>query len=305
MKHVNIGGSSLESSVLGLGCMRIGNMNSAELSNLINKCIELEIILFDHADIYGGGICEEMFGMFLEEHKELRKKMIIQSKCGIRKGFFDLSKEYIIDSAENILRRLKTDYIDILLLHRPDTLMEPDEIAEAFNILSKSGKVRFFGVSNMNPVQISFLQEALDQKIIVNQLQFGPAHTGMIDKGIYANMTVEQSIDRDGGVLEYCRSRNITIQAWSPLQYGFFNGNFLGSEKYPELNAVINRVAKEKDVSAGAVAIAWILRHPAKMQVIMGSTKSSRIEDMAKATDIKMSREEWYEIYQAAGNKLP
>ncbi|MCL2035177.1 MAG: aldo/keto reductase [Oscillospiraceae bacterium] len=305
MKYIDIGESGLKAPVLGLGCMRISDMGAQELSALVNTCMELKINLFDHADIYGGGSCEEIFGEFLTGNPGIREKIIIQSKCGIRKGFFDLSKEYILESAEAILKRLKTDYMDVFFLHRPDTLMEPDEIAEAFDALLKSGKVRHFGVSNMNPAQITFLQEALGQKIIVNQLQFGAAHTGIIDTGIYANMTVPQSVDHDGNTLEFCRRKNITIQAWSPLQYGFFEGNFLGSEKHPELNASLNRIASEKSVTAGAVAIAWILRHPAKMQVILGSTKSARIEEMAKAADIELSREEWYEIYQAAGNNLP
>jgi len=305
MKYIDIGGSGLNAPVLGLGCMRIGEMDRQSLSALLNKCLELGVNLFDHADIYGGGSCEEKFGEFLAGNPGLREKIIIQSKCGIRKGFFDLSKEYILESAEHILRRLKTDYMDVFLLHRPDTLMEPDEIAEAFDALHKSGKVRHFGVSNMNPAQITFLQEAIGQKIIANQLQFGAAHTGIIDAGIYANMTIPQSVDHDGNILEFSRCKGITLQTWSPLQYGFFEGNFLGSDQYPELNEVLNRIAEEKGVTAGAVAIAWILRHPAKMQVILGSTRSARIEEMAKAADIELSRQEWYEIYQAAGNHLP
>jgi len=305
MKYIDIGGSGLNASVLGLGCMRISDMGAQELSALINKCLDLTINLFDHADIYGGGSCEKIFGEFLTGNPGAREKMIIQSKCGIRKGFFDLSREHILKSAEDILTRLKTGYMDVFFLHRPDTLMEPDEIAEAFDALHKSGKVRHFGVSNMNPAQITFLQEALGQKIIVNQLQFGAAHTGIIDAGIYANMTVPQSVDHDGNILEFCRRKNITIQTWSPLQHGFFEGNFIDSEKYPGLNAALNRIAEEKSATAGAVAIAWILRHPAKMQVILGSTKIFRIEEMAKAADIALSREEWYEIYQAAGNNLP
>jgi predicted oxidoreductase len=182
--------------------------------------------------------------------------------------------------------------------------MEPEEIAEAFSSLHKSGKVRKFGVSNMNPQQIDFLQDALKDKLLVNQLQFSAAVTGMVDRGMNSNMTIEQSADRDGGVLDYCRRKNITIQTWSPLQYGFFGGIFLGSEKYPELNAVLDRLAQEKGVTPAAIAIAWILRHPAHMQVILGSTNLGRVSDMAKAADIELSRPEWYEIYLAAGNKL-
>ena len=305
MQYIDIGGSGLRASVLGLGCMRIDELSGRALSALIDHCQTLGINLFDHADIYGGGSCEEGFGNYLAEHPSHREKMIIQSKCGICKGYYDLSKEYILKSAEDILRRLKTDYLDIFLLHRPDTLMEPDEIAEAIDALYTSGKARYFGVCNMNPAQIKLLQKAFSQKIIVDQLQFGVAHTGMIDKGIYVNMESRQSVDHDGGVLEFCRRKGLTIQAWSPMMYGFFEGIILGSEKYPELNAVLNRIGEEKGVTAGAVAIAWILRHPAKIQAMTGATDLSLLTDMAKAADITLSRQEWYELYLAAGNPLP
>ena len=305
MKTINLGGSGLEASVIALGCMRISEMSVTELSALVDKCFELGISFFDHADIYGGGVCEELFGKVLKENPPMRKDMIIQSKCGIRKGFFDFSGQYILDSTEGILKRLGIDSLDILLLHRPDTLMEPDEVAKAFNALYASGKVKHFGVSNMNPAQIDFLQDALGQKLIVNQLQFSAAHTGMIDNGIYVNMKVEQSNVRDGSILEYCRRKKITIQTWSSLQYGFFEGTFLNSEKYPKLNDVLKRIADERGVEKSAVAIAWILRHPAKMQVVPGTTNTARLTALAKATDIELDRQEWYEIYEAAGNELP
>jgi len=305
MKYIDLGGSGLNASAIALGCMRISEMSVNEVSALINKCLELDINFFDHADIYGGGVCEELFGKVFKEDKTLREKMLLQSKCGIRKGYFDFSKEYILESTDGILRRLGIDCLDVLLLHRPDTLMEPDEIASAFTSLQESGKVQYFGVSNMKPEQIKFLQDALKQKLIVNQLQFSAAHTGMIDSGIYVNMKADQSNDRDGSILEYCRRKNITIQTWSSLMYGFFEGTFLNSEKYPKLNTVLDRIAKEKGVTNAALAIAWILRHPAKMQVIPGTTKESRIADIVKGVDIELSKPEWYEIYQAAGNPLP
>ena len=295
----------MRASALGLGCMRIDEINGRELSALIDQCLALGINLFDHADIYGGGSCEERFGDLLAESPSLRDKMILQSKCGICKGYYDLSKEYILKSAEAILKRLKTETLDIFLLHRPDTLMEPDEIAEALDALFTSGKAKYFGVCNMNPAQIGFLQDAFGQKFIVDQLQFGVAHSGMIDSGIYVNMESRQSVDHDGGVLEFCRRNNLTIQAWSPMMYGFFEGIILGSEKYPELNAVLNRIGAEKGVTAGAVAIAWILRHPAKIQAMTGATDLTLLTEMAKAADITLSRQEWYEIYLSAGNPLP
>ena len=305
MKTINIGGSGLHSSAIALGCMRIADLGTAGLTELVNECLDVGIDFFDHADIYGGGSCEELFGEVLAAEPSLREQMVIQSKCGIRNGFFDFSKEHILDSVDKILKRLQTEYLDILLLHRPDTLMEPDEVAEAFDTLEQSSKVRHFGVSNMNPAQIDLLQSSLRQKLVANQLQFSLAHTGMIDNGLCVNMKWEQGIDRDGSILEYCRKENITIQAWSVLQYGFFDGVFLGSEKYPELNSVLERIAGENGVSPAAVAMAFILRHPAKMQAIVGSTNKERVAAMAKGADMSLSRAEWYELYMAAGNQLP
>lgn len=206
---------------------------------------------------------------------------------------------------EGSLKRLGTDYIDILLLHRPDTLMEPEEIAEAFSILHSSGKVRNFGVSNFNPMQIELLSKYLNQGLIVNQLQFSIVHTGMIDFGFNVNMKVDQAINRDGSVLEYCRLKGITIQAWSPFQYGFFEGTFLGNEKFKELNEKIDEIAIQKGVPSIAIPIAWILRHPAKIQAIVGTTNPARLKDICKAADIELTREEWYALYRSAGNKLP
>jgi len=304
MKFISVG-DGLNLSAIALGCMRISEMSVKEIAALVDKCLELKINLFDHADIYGAGLCEELFGKVLNENPSLRDEMVLQSKCGIRKGFFDFSKDYIIESTEGILKRLNIDCLDILLLHRPDTLMEPEEVASAFDALSSSGKVKNFGVSNMNPAQIELLQDALGQKLIINQLQLSAAHTGMIDSGIFVNMKADQSIDRDGSILEYCRMKKITIQTWSSLQYGFFEGTFLNNEKYPELNKVLNKIADENGVKNSAVAIAWILRHPANMQTILGTTKLSRIAEMSKAVDIELSRPQWYEIYQAVGNQLP
>lgn len=305
MKYVNMGASGISGSAIAIGCMRIADLSVRAVTDLIDTSLSLGINVFDHADIYGGGRSEELFGKALAEKTVARDKLIIQSKCGIRPGFFDLSREHIIKSAEGILSRLGLDYLDIFLLHRPDTLMEPDEIAEAFDRLQSTGKARCFGVSNMNPAQMDFLQSGINQKLIVNQLQLSAAHTGPIDTGLYANMAVGQSVDRDGNVLEYCRKNSITMQTWSPLQYGFFEGTFLENERYAKLNAVLNRIAQEKSVTAACVAIAWILRHPAHMQAVVGSTNLTRISEMAKAGDVKLTRPEWYEIYQAAGNKLP
>lgn len=305
MKNINIGNGAIESSEISLGCMRMANLSKVEASKLINTALDEGINFFDHADIYGGGKSEEIFADAINMNATIREKMVLQSKCGIRKGFFDFSKEHIINSVDDILKRLRTDYLDTLLLHRPDTLMEPEEVSEAFAQLHASGKVRYFGVSNQNPMQIELLNKYLNNKIIINQLQLSIMNTGMIDSGINVNMQVNSSIDRDGSILEYCRLKDITIQAWSPFQYGFFEGVFLDNDKFPELNEKINEIAKLKGVANTAIATAWILRHPAKIQTVVGTTSPSRLKDICRASDVNLTRQEWYEIYRAAGNILP
>lgn len=305
MKNINIGNGVIQGSEIALGCMRMAGISKREASTLINTCLDEGINFFDHADIYGAGKSEEIFADSIDMNATIREKMIIQSKCGIRPGFFDFSKEHIINSVDKSLKRLKTDYLDTFLLHRPDTLMEPEEVSEAFMQLHASGKVRHFGVSNQNPMQIELLNKYLNNKIIINQLQFSIMNTGMIDSGINVNMQVNSSIDRDGSILEYCRLKDITIQAWSPYQYGFFEGVFLDNDKFPELNAKINEIAKIKGVTNTAIATAWILRHPAKIQTVVGTTSPSRIKEICRASDVSLTRQEWYEIYRAAGNVLP
>ena len=236
----------------------------------------------------------------------MRQKMIIQSKCGIIPGkAYDFSKEHIVESVEKSLKRLKTDYLDLLLLHRPDTLMEPEEVAEAFEELEKSGKVRYFGVSNENSMQMELLNKYCGNRIKVNQLQFSIAHCDIIDSGLNVNVHEEAGINRDGSVLEYCRLKDITIQAWSPFQYGMFEGVFLGNEKFPKLNQLIDELAEKYQVTNNAIAVAWILRHPARIQTIVGTTNQQRLTDICKASEVKLSREEWYALYMAAGKVLP
>ncbi|HHQ0109863.1 TPA: aldo/keto reductase, partial [Listeria monocytogenes] len=295
----------LTASEISLGCMRMADLSKEDANKVINTALENGIDFFDHADIYGGGKSEEVFADAIDMNATIREKMILQSKCGIRQGFFDFSKEHIIASVEGSLKRLKTDYLDTLLLHRPDTLFEPEEVAAAFTELEKSGKVRHFGVSNQNPGQIELLKKYVDQELIANQLQFSIMHTGMIDTGFNVNMTIDPSLDRDGGILEYSRLNNMTIQAWSPFQYGFFEGVFLDNDKFPELNKTIDKIAADKGVTNSAIAVAWIQRHPASFQTVVGTMNPGRIADIAKASDVTLSREEWYEIYRAAGNQLP
>lgn len=305
MKKINIAEGKISASEIVMGCMRINNLTANEAAELINTALEENINFFDHADIYGGGKSEEVFAEAVNMSPSVREKFLIQTKCGIRKGYYDFSKEHIMSSVDGSLKRLRTEYIDVLLLHRPDTLMEPEEVAEAFSALHKSGKVRYFGVSNHNPMQIELLNKYLNNKIVINQLQLSVTNTGMIDSGLNVNMKNGASIDRDGSVLEYCRLKDITIQAWSPFQYGFFEGAFLDNEKFPELNNKINEIASAKGVSNSAIAIAWILRHPAKIQPIVGTTNKKRLKDICKASQVELTRQEWYEIYRAAGNVLP
>lgn len=305
MKNINIGKGRIQASEIALGCMRIAKLEVKEAEKLINTALEEGINFFDHADIYGGGKSEEIFAEAVQMRPDIREKFIIQTKCSIRKGFYDYSKQHILSSVDESLKRLRTEYIDTLLLHRPDTLMEPEEVAEAFEILHSSGKVRYFGVSNHNSMQIELLNKYLNHTIIINQLQFGLMHTGIIDSGINVNMKNEASINRDGSILEYCRLKDITLQAWSPLQYGFFEGVFLGNEKFPELNGKIDEMAEAKGVTNTAIAIAWILRHPASIQTIAGTTSPQRLRDICRASDVELTRQEWYELYRAAGNKLP
>ena len=306
MKRIKIGGK-LEASAVSMGCMRISGMEKSALVNLVQTAMDGGIDFFDHADIYGGGGSEEAFAAAVKEAGIARDKMLLQTKCGIKKGLFDFSKDHIIESMDKSLTRLGTDYIDVFLLHRPDTLMEPEEVAEAFAILHKAGKARYFGVSNHNAAQIRLLNKYLgsEQKIVVNQLQFSPAHTVMIDNGLNVNMTNKASEDHDGSILEFCRLEDITIQAWSPFLYGQFEGVFLGSDKYPNLNQAINELAAEKGVSPEAIVVAWILRHPAKIQAIPGTTNADRLKGICEACSFEMSREEWYKIYLSAGNVLP
>lgn len=304
MYKIELGKSGIEVPTIAVGCMRISNMSKESMAVFINTAIENGAYFFDHADIYDGGKCENLFGEVVSS--SLRDKLIIQTKCGIVPGkMFDFSYEHIIRSAEESLKRLKTDYIDVFLLHRPDALVEPDEVARAFDELKASGKVRAFGVSNQNPYQMQLLQNSLDMPLCVNQLQFGIMHTPMIQAGINVNMYNDSAVGRDGGVLDYCRLNKITVQPWSPVQYGFFEGCFIDNEKFPELNRTMDEIAGRYGVNKNTIAFAWILRHPAKMQPVTGTTNIDRLKDYIKATEISLTREEWYDIYRAAGNILP
>ncbi len=306
MKKIQIANTDMTASQIILGCMRINEAGNNPVET-IQTAYDHGINFFDHADIYGAGECETIFAQALKETSISRSDIYLQSKVGIKPGVaFDFSKQHIIEAVEGSLKRLDTDYLDALLLHRPDTLVEPEEVAEAFSQLEKAGKVRAFGVSNQNPGQIELLKTAVKQPLNINQLQFGLKHTGMIDAGINVNMENQAGLVRDGGILEYSRIHDMTIQAWSPFQYGFFEGVFVGNtEKFPELNARLLELADQYKVTPSGIAAAFINRHPAKMQTILGTMTPSRIIEATEAADIVLTREEWYSLYMAAGNILP
>lgn len=306
MKTIKLGKSDVLVPAVAVGCMRIADMENDDLVKHLNYCIEQGLNFFDHADIYGGSNCEKVFAKAFKETGYKREDVILQSKCGIRKGMYDFSKDYILDSVDGILSRLETDYLDMLVLHRPDALVEPEEVAEAFDILQNSGKVKNFGVSNHRPMQIELLKQYVNQDILVNQLQFGIGHSGMVTAGLEANMLTDGSVDRDGSVLDYCRVNKITVQAWSPFLYGFFKGVFIGDkENFAELNDLLDELSEKYDATPTAVATAWVLRHPANIQMIAGTTNTDRMAEIVKGTQINLTREEWYKIYLSAGHILP
>lgn len=306
MKFIKLGKSELKAPAIAVGCMRMLDLDVAGAENFVNTALELGVNFFDHADIYGGGGCEELFGKVLAANPGLREQMLVQSKCGIVPGkMYDFSKEYILESVDGCLKRLHTDYLDVLVLHRPDALMEPEEVAEAFDALVQSGKVRHFGVSNQNPYQMQLLAKYIHQDILVDQLQLSLTNSSMISLGMEVNMESGGAVNRDGGVLDFCRLNDITIQTWSPFQYGMFEGTFIGSDKYPELNVQLNALAEKYNTSVTAVVTAWILRHPANMQMIAGSMKVSRLKEVCSACEFELTREEWYRLYLAAGHILP
>lgn len=305
MRTIQLGKSALQVPVIAVGCMRIDSLSKEEARRFVETALELGANFFDHADVYGEGACEEIFADAIHMNDDVRERVILQSKCGIRSGTFDFSKAHILEAVDGSLQRLRTDYLDVLLLHRPDALVEPDEVAEAFDLLESSGKVRHFGVSNLNPMQIELLRKSVKQPLVADQLQLSITNATMISSGINVNMANAAAVNRDGSVLDYCRLNEITIQPWSPFQYGFFEGVFLDNPRFPELNAKIDEIAKNYAVANTTIAIAWLLRHPAHMQPVIGTMNSGRLTDCCAAADIYLTREEWYEIYRAAGNVLP
>ena len=308
MRYITLGPDDKELSEIVLGMMRIEDKSVKEVEELVETALSVGINAFDLADIYGRGRCEELLGLVLKNRPDLREKMWIQSKCGIRIEeftYFDFSKDYIIKSVDGILQRLKIDHLDSLLLHRPDALMEAEQVAEAFDFLYKQGKVRNFGVSNQNPMMMELLKKDVKQPLAVNQLQLSAAFTPGFESGFHVNMEDSQAAMRDGSIFEYCKLHDVVIQAWSVLQFGYFKGNFVGNEKFQALNQVLYRLAIKYGVTSSTIAISWILRYPAKMQAVVGTTNPKHLREVSQAANFSLTRKEWYEIYLAAGNDLP
>ncbi|HEW2308811.1 TPA: aldo/keto reductase family oxidoreductase [Streptococcus pneumoniae] len=308
MRYITLGQDDKELSEIVLGMMRIKDKSVKEVEELVETALSVGINAFDLADIYGRGRCEELLGLVLKNRPDLREKMWIQSKCGIRIEeftYFDFSKDYIIKSVDGILQRLKIDHLDSLLLHRPDALMESDQVAEAFDLLYKQGKVRDFGVSNQNPMMMELLKKDVKQPLAVNQLQLSAAFTPGFESAFHVNMEDSQAAMRDGSIFEYCKLHDVVIQAWSVLQFGYFKGNFVGNEKFQALNQVLDRLAIKYGVTSSTIAISWILRYPAKMQAVVGTTNPKHLREVSRAANFGLTRKEWYEIYLAAGNNLP
>lgn len=313
MKYIDISG--IRSSRLALGCMRIADKPLADTERLIDCALDIGINTFDHADIYGGGACERLFGDILVKRPDIRNKIVLQTKCGIRSEQYDLSYKHIVDSVNGSLARLRTDRIDILLLHRPDTLMRPEETARAFDELERCGKVRAFGVSNFSARQTALLQSVVKQKLCVDQLQASLTHCPLIDFGLNVNTFSEGGIDRDGGTLEYCRMNGITIQTYGTMQCKFtdetgysYSGAFTtetARKKYFTLGFMLDGLAQKYNTTAESVAVNWILHHPANMQAVIGTTLDKRLKDYKDCCEVPLTDYEWYKLYIAAGHNLP
>lgn len=303
MEYTQIG--ELTVSNLALGCMRIGNKSEEEVYQLILAALDAGINLFDHADIYYGGKSEKVFGQVLANHPELREKIVIQTKCGIVPGVcFDLSKDHILKSVDDSLKRLNVDCIDILLLHRMDPLMDINEVKEAFDELKAGNKVKYFGLSNALPSQFELLSSVLNVPLMVNQVEFSPAHTNLIDQGIFMNIKTPLATSTDGNLIDYAMMKKISIQAWSPIRESLAHDTFLDNQDYAKLNEVLDELSQKYQVSKGAIVVAWIKTHPAKITTVIGTTTPARIAKMAAGMAVNLTRQEWYSIY-TWDKKLP
>jgi predicted oxidoreductase len=313
---MRLGTSTLEVSRIALGCMNLSE-DRQDAMRTVQAALDRGINCFDHADIYGQGKREEVFSALWDRAPSLRNRIILQSKCGIRFSGdprptspkrYDFRYEHIVRSVEGSLRRLKTDYLDVLLLHRPDALVEPEEVARAFDHLQRSGKVRWFGVSNHTAAQIRLLQTCLEQQLVANQVQLNLVHNRLIDDGVVFNSDDEGATSGGRGALEFCRVQGITLQAWGALAGGRVSGRPIPSSnaRLQQTAAVVGELAAARGVSQEAIVIAWLLRHPACIQPIIGTTNPARIAGACQADEVAFTREEWYRLFTAGrGGAVP
>jgi predicted oxidoreductase len=325
MKIMPLQRRNISTSRLILGCMGFGggwdqtpitDEHILKAERAIDAALATGITMFDHADIYTKGKAETVFGKILKERPDLREKIVIQSKCGIRfpdgdiPNRYDFSKEHILKSVDGILERLGIEYLDILLLHRPDPLVEPEEVAEAFDILKTAGKVRNFGVSNMSAAQIRLLQAYCNDPLIVNQLELSLNRIDFLEQGVFTNQKAGTDINFSEGLLEFSRLENIQVQAWAPLAYGKYSGRELDnpSESVLKTKQLVQKLAEEKETTSEAIVLGWLMRHPAIIQPVIGTTNPERIQncgDAVRQSEI-MTREEWYSLYVASrGGMMP
>ena len=311
MKYAELGRSGITASRVALGVMRMSGKSAQQAATIVKTALDAGVNFFDTADCYDGGESTRRLGQALKDLNVSRDDVLLQTKFGIFRNEagaitrYDFSEKHLLATLDRELENLQTDHVDFVLLHRPDTLVNLDELADAFNELETSGKVRHFGVSNVNPEQVELLQSAINQRLEVNQLQFGLGHTSMLRQEFHVNMDDPASLDHDGGLIAYSRRKRMTIQAWSPFQYGFFEGVFIDSPKFPKLNAKLSGLAAKYGVTKSAIAVAWILRHPAGMQILLGSMTPTRLQGMIAGADVRLDAQEWYDLYVAAGNDLP
>jgi len=310
MRIYRIKNTPLEISRISYGCMRMGKLEQKTAEAVVKTALESEINFFDHADIYAGGRSESLFGEVLLNNKGLREKILIQTKCGIRfagnpdpssPGRYDFSYEHIMESVDGSLKRLHTDHVDVLLLHRPDALVEPEEVAKAFDELESAGKVRWFGVSNHTENQIRLLRKSVRQPLIINQVELSLTHSHLINEGILFNRTGGAATPASG-TLDYCRLEDILVQAWTPMG----GGKILDRNSNPQALDLITRLASVKGTTPEAIMIAWLLHHPAGIQPIIGTTTPERVRACCEGDGIELTREEWYALFIAGrGGPLP
>ena len=325
MQTCKIPHTDLLVSRLAYGCAGLIAWNKDEVSagdiakaaRVVNTAYDNGITFFDHADIYAFGKSEMVFGEVLKQSPGLRDKLVIQSKCGQRlpDGWqrgdpirADLSREHIVSSVEGSLKRLRTDRLDILLLHLPDALVEPQEVAQAFDELSSSGKVRYFGVSNHTAAHIQKLQKSVRQPIVANQIHLGLAHAFAFTDGMEFTLQMANGATADRGymgiagtgTMDYCCVHDIQLQAWSPLRSALLNPAANSSPELTRTAQLLVDLAQQKQTTASVIALAWLLRHPAGIVPIMGAGNPDHIIENCAADGVKLSREEWYDLLAAA-----